>query len=254
MQITLLPSAFSSSGREAHQYLTSYVINGTVAIDAGALGLFQSSDEQSRIRHVFITHTHIDHIASLPLFVDNIYRAAPECVVVHGSESVLECLREDIFSKRLWAEYLKLGPAEAPFLRLSLLRPGETVEVENLRLTPIAVDHTVPTLGLIIEDGQSAILIPSDTGPTEEIWERAGRLPNLKAVFLEASFPNSFADIANLSKHLTPEMFAIEMRKLRQPTRFIAVHIKVRHYAQVTAELAALPNVEIVKPGHMYRF
>ena len=256
VQITLLPSAFSQSGQDAHQYLTSYIVNGSVAIDAGTLGLFQSPEEQLRIRHVFITHTHIDHLASLPIFVDNVYQAKPECVVVHGSETVLECLRNDIFSKRLWADYLNLGPPNAPFLRLNLLRTGEPIEVERLRLTPIEVNHTVPTLGFLVEDNMSAIVISSDTGPTQEIWERACQLANLKAVFLEASFPNSLAALADTTKHLTPKTFALEMIKIARPTRVIAVHIKVRHHAQVVAELGALkmPNVEVVKPGRPYCF
>jgi ribonuclease BN (tRNA processing enzyme) len=256
VQVTLLPSAFPKPGEVAHHYLTSYLINDNVAVDAGALGLFQSPDEQARVRHVFISHTHFDHLASLPIFVDNAYERKPDSVAVHGSEPVLKCLREDVFSRRLWANYLDMAPPGGPFLRLNRLQSGESLEVEGLRITPVEVNHTVPTLGFLIEDAAAAIVIPSDTGPTDEIWARARQLPRLKAVFLEASFPDAQAPLAEVTRHLTPATFAREIAKLQRPARIIAVHLKARHHARVAAEIAALglEGVEVVQPGAVYQF
>ena len=39
----------------------------------------------------------------------------------------------------------------------------------------------------------------------ETIWEVAKRVPNLKAAFIETSFPNSMQKIADISGHLSPQ-------------------------------------------------
>jgi hypothetical protein len=100
------------------------------------------------------------------------------------------------------------------------------------------------------------VAIPSDTGPTEKFWRSAGAAADLKAVFLEASFPDAMSELALISKHLTPAMFAAEARKLPRQVPFIAVHIKPRFYDQVVAQLGGLtlPAVRIGKPGETYQF
>lgn len=254
MRVKLLPSAFPPPLSETHQYLTTYVINDGVAIDAGALGLFGGHAEQARIRHVFISHSHADHVAGLPVFLDTAYRGTTDCVVVHGSDAVLESLRRDWFNGRVWPDYERLAPNGCPFVRLSRLQPGEVVEVEGLRLTPVPVDHTVPTLGFLVEDAETAVVFSSDTGPTSELWEQANRLANLKAVFLELSFPDALASVAATSKHLTPSLFAAEMRKLRHDVRWYAVHVKPRFREAILADLESrpIPGMELLRAGRDY--
>lgn len=256
MKITLLPSAVGSVGENAHQYATSFVINDRVAIDAGAIGFWQTPTEQAGVRHLFLSHTHMDHLASLPIFLENIAGLSDAPVVVHASAEVQECLRLDVFNGRVWANFLELTHDDKPFVLLQTIRSGEVVEVEGLRITPIAVNHVVPTLGFIIEDPTAAVVIPSDTGPTGEIWARAQATPNLKAVFLEATFPNAFESLAELTKHLTPAGFVHEMQKLARPVKYYAVHLKARYRDQVAQELLAhrLANVEIAKFGTAYEF
>src|SRR5205823_12507757 len=69
MKVMLVPSALTAGPR---QYLTAFLVGDSVAIDAGSLGFYGSPAEQARIRHVFLTHTHLDHIASLPIFLENV--------------------------------------------------------------------------------------------------------------------------------------------------------------------------------------
>ncbi|MEO6812119.1 MAG: 3',5'-cyclic-nucleotide phosphodiesterase [Isosphaeraceae bacterium] len=256
MKITLVPSSPSSGEMARNQFLTSFLINETIAVDAGSLGFYGSPWEQTRVRHVLLTHTHIDHIASLPIFIENTYDAQRDCVTIHGSEAVLDCLRRDVFNDRVWPDLFRLAPPGAPFLRFERLEEGCPIELDGLRITPVAVHHAVPTLGLIIEDPGAAVVIASDTGPTEEIWRLAKTTPNLKAVFLEAAFPDALATLATLAKHLTPTLFAAEARKLPMGVRLMVVHIKARYFAQITAELDALglPNLEICQPGVAYDF
>lgn len=256
VQVTLLRSTVSADERVQTQYLTSYLINRTVAIDAGCIGFVGEPQDQAAIKHILLSHTHLDHIASLPIFVENAYEAKRDCVTVYASSDVLDCLQRDIFNNRVWPDFIALSPKDAPFLKLSQLEPGVTVEVAGLQITPIAVNHVVPTLGFIVADEDSAVIIVSDTGPTEEIWKAANKVRNLKAVFVEVTFPNSMTRIADLSKHLTPSMLAAEAGKLDRPVPLITVHLKARYQSEIVQELAALnlPQLTLVEFGKEYEF
>jgi ribonuclease BN (tRNA processing enzyme) len=246
----------AATGENQLQFLSSYVINGTVAIDAGCLGFYGSPQEQAAIKHLLITHTHIDHIASLPIFLENAYEGKRDCVTVHGSQPVLTSLQQDVFNDRVWPDFIGLSRPETPFVKLETLEPGRTFNLESLRVTPVSVNHVVPTTGFVVEETGSAVIVVSDTGPTEEIWHYANTIPNLKAVFLEATFPDAMADLADASKHLTPTRFAREVGKMTQSALVIAVHIKARFREQVVKELRALrlSNLEIGHMGNAYSF
>jgi cAMP phosphodiesterase len=258
VKITLVPSADSAGGGGLGFFLSSFLIDDVVAIDAGGLGFMNDLAAQRRIQHIFLTHGHQDHIASLPIFLDTVFQAEDRCVTVHAGAATLESLRRDVFNDRVWPDFVGLSEKGMPFVKLQTLEEGRPVEVAGLRLTPVAVDHVVPTLGFLVESADVTVAIPSDTGPTDSFWREAGAAPNLKAVFLEASYPDAMSELAVLSKHLTPAMFAAEARKLPQPHQvpFFAVHIKPRFYDQVVGELNALgmPYLRIGRPGETYEF
>jgi cAMP phosphodiesterase len=256
VDIQLLPSTVFRADGLDQQLLTSYLVNGTIALDAGSLGFALPLDAQQHIRHVLITHTHLDHTASLPIFLENVYGSQAEPVTVHGSQEVLDCLQRDFFNDRVWPDFIALSQANPPFLKLAVLKPGRTMELEGLRFTPVPVDHLIPTLGFLIEDAAGAVLIPSDTGPTEAVWELANCTADLKAVFLEVSFPNALAELARVTKHLTPAMFAGEIGKLTRPVPAYAVHLKANFHDRIVEELRALnlDHVHVAESGHVYRF
>lgn len=251
MEVTILPSSVTG---EPTQLFTTYLVNGTVAIDAGSLGLVGGLAEQSRIKHVLISHSHLDHVASLPPFLDFVYDGSGDCVTVHGNAHVLECLRTDVFNNRLFPDFPHISTIRPPYLKLNELRSGEAIDLNGLRITPVAVNHVVPTLGFIVEDDKSAAVFPSDTAPTEELWRVARRNSKVKAVFMEATFPRSLAWLAQLAMHMTPDLYAREMKKLGRPARFITVHMHPRHRDTVVQELMALglPGVEIGRFGVPY--
>jgi len=253
MQVTIVPSSVSG---QPYQLFTTYLINGTVAVDAGSLGLFGTAEEQSRVKHVLLTHAHLDHLASLAPFLDAVYDGSGDCVVVHANAHTLECLRNDVFNNRLYPDFVQISTFRPPYLKLNELRPGEPVQVGELRVTPVEVNHVVPTLGFLIEDDHSAVVFPSDTGPTDALWDAARACAKLKAVFLECTFPRGMAWLADLAKHLTPDLFAAEVKKLGRPVRYVTVHLHPRHRDTVIAELEAmkLPDVEIGQFGTTYVF
>src|SRR5262249_35233637 len=233
------PSAVVADENGPPHFLTSFLVNDSLAIDAGSLGLVSLQD-QIKIKHVLLSHSHMDHLASLPLFIENTFDPSRPPVTIHGNEHVIDCLRQDIFNDRLWPDFVSMSREGASFLKLQTFTPGRTISLAGLRITPVAVNHVVPTCGFIVDDGSAAVVIAGDTGPTEEIWQRANALPHLRAVFLEATFPNAMSDLADVAKHLTPELFAAEAAKVNANAAIIAVHLKARHYSSIVEELRAL--------------
>jgi ribonuclease BN (tRNA processing enzyme) len=220
--------------------VSSYLINDRVAIDAGCLGFNGTAQEQAATGHIFLTHSHVDHCASLPIFLENCYGLAPQCPVIYGSAHTLDGLQNHVFNDVLWPDFIKLSTQTSPFLRLQLLEAEKPVEAEHVRITPVAVNHVVPTFAYLVSDGRATVVFAADSGPTERLWDLVRQLPSLRGVFLEASFPNSMRSLAEVSLHLTPEMFAAEVAKLPPATRVIAVHIKPRYRETVVQELSAL--------------
>jgi ribonuclease BN (tRNA processing enzyme) len=143
-----------------------------------------------------------------------------------------------------------------PALVLHELVSEREVSVGGLKVLPVSVDHTVPTLAFVVSTSRACVVIAGDTGPTDRLWQIASARADLAAVFLEASFPDELDDMARRSKHLTPRTFAGERAKLRRDLAFIAVHLKPRHREQIVAQLHALdiPGLEIGVPGKEYRW
>lgn len=256
MKVHIVPSSVGESSR--HQILATYLINDSVAIDAGVLGLLSPLEAQHRVRHVFLSHSHLDHLATLPIFIDNVYLPGPNCPSVWGSSQVLEALQRDFFNDRLWPDMIRLSAEESPFLRLETISAEQPVEIEGLRITPIELNHVVPTFGFLVEElaTSGSVLFVSDTGPTERIWEVANQTPGLKAVFLEASFPNSMRWLADKAAHLTPELFRDELIKLQRAVPIHVIHVKLAFETQVLDELRALrlPNLFVAEPGTTLQF
>lgn len=254
MNVTIVGSASGES--DHHQNAISYLINETVAIDAGCLGLLWPFEAQKRVQHVFLSHSHIDHIATLPLFVDNVYEPGPASVTVYASEAVLQALRQDMFNDRVWPDVVRLASEESPFVKFQPIESGQVLVLDGLTITPVAVRHIVPTLGFVIDDGTSAVVLTSDTGPTDAIWEVANRTANVKAVIIEASFPNRMQWLADKAEHLTPATFRGELAKLKHKARVLAVHIKLPFRDEIIGELESLdlPDLEIGVPRKVYEF
>jgi ribonuclease BN (tRNA processing enzyme) len=226
------------------------LINDCLAIDAGCLGLIAPVSEQQAIKHVLLSHSHIDHIASLPLFLENVFQSNHSCPEIFASQDVWQSLLSDMFNERVWPDLSLLNDSDHHFYEQRTLKSESPLDLNGLIITPIAVDHTVPTLGFLIEDQHSAIVISSDTGPTQRIWEVAGASKfrdKLKAVFLECSFPNDYDWLARESKHLCTEMFVAEIAKLPDGPPFltVAVHVKAAMQDRTRRELEScnVPNL-----------
>ncbi len=252
MKLRIVPS--TTDGRV--QLLTTYLVNDTLAIDAGAIAIGLSHQEQLRIRSIVVTHAHLDHIFSLPLYLTNLFDEIHEPVEIHATQSDFDALRQHIFNPRVWITLDTLRNDNSDLISFIPIESGQSFFTEGLKVTPIQVSHTVLTHGLIVEDDESALLFTSDTGATEGIWQAANARLKLKAVFIDLSFPNRLTELARVSRHHSPATLLDEMSKIKPDVPVYAVHVKAAYRDQVIAEVESLKNPRIVvaEVGREYMF
>lgn len=245
MKIRLLAS--NTGYPRSIQSLTSYLINDAVAVDGGSLGLALSAEERYRVRNVVLTHAHLDHIASLPIFISEAFDLLHEPICLFATRESIDCLRKHIFNNQIWPDFeqIRLLTGSGTGLRFVEIRPGVPFRVMDLQFTPVWMNHSIPTVGLAIEEEGSSVVMSSDTYVTDELWHLANRLDALQAIFVDVSFPNELAKLAEGSKHLTPEKLAGELRKVNREVPVYAIHMKSDYKEQIIRQLRALGNENI---------
>jgi ribonuclease BN (tRNA processing enzyme) len=229
-----------------------FLLNGTVLLDAGTVATKLLFDEQKQIRHVVLSHLHFDHIKGLPTFADNLSEDAASPVVVAAIPEVIAGLRRHIFNTTVYPDFFKIPSATAPTFVAQTIEAGKPYAVEGFDITPILVNHTVPAVGFIIRDQSAAILYSGDTYLTDELWSLARQTPNLKAAFIECSYPNAKHELARISKHLTPALLAEEFRKIgRADIAVYAYHLKPAYKDEIVRELSRLhlPSLSVLEEG-----
>jgi cAMP phosphodiesterase len=252
MKFRIVPSTVD--GRV--QLLTTYLINDTLAIDAGAMAIGLSREEQIRIRSIIVTHTHLDHIFSLPLYLTDLFEDIREPVRLYATESDFDALRQYVFNYQMWIPLDLMRNAESDLISFQPIRSGESFFAERLKVTPVEVTHTIPTHGLIVEDDRSALLFTSDTGATEDIWRAPIERDKLRAIFIDLSFPNRLTELARVSQHHSPATLLEEMSKMTPETPIYAVHVKAAYRDQIVEEIQSLnnPRIIVAEVGREYQF
>lgn len=245
MKVRLLPSNVARPIDV--QTLTSFLVNDKLVIDGGSIGFSLDPREQIGIRHFFVTHTHADHIASLPVMIADLYTFLTAPMVIFGVETIIHDLRDHVFNNRIWPDFTKipLPDGSGPTLELRTVEEGVPFEVLGLRLTPILVNHPVVCTGVLVEDGEKSLAFTSDTYKTDRFWVEANKLRNLRAIFVDVSFPSTEEGLAERSGHLTPFSLNEEMAKIAGEPTIYAVHIKPFFRTAVIEELMALKNPRI---------
>jgi ribonuclease BN (tRNA processing enzyme) len=235
--------------------MTTFLINERTSLDAGALTPVLTLEEQEKVDRVVITHSHFDHVATLPFFFENIFgRRKP--IELIAPESVLSPLRKHLFNGALWPDFSKLPTRREATVRFVSIREEEDYRAGGLRFRPIPVNHVIPTFGYLVSSPRASILFSGDTGPTEKLWRVADEAEDLKAIFLEVSFSDKQAKIASASRHLTPRMLATELAKTRQTVPIYLYHMKPPSLAAIRKEVKALknPRLQFLSQGQILEF
>jgi ribonuclease BN (tRNA processing enzyme) len=205
---------------------TSLLVDDDILVDAGTGVGDLSLEALAKIDHIFVSHSHLDHVTSIPFLVDTVcwMRKAP--IAVYAIRETLDILREHIFNWKIWPDFTQIPDPQHPFMVWRELTPGQALELRGRRITPFPANHTVPAVGFALETPRGSLVYSGDTTTNDALWAVVNSMANLKYLIIETAFANKERDIAMLSKHLCPDLLAQELEKMRcRPDVFIT-HLK----------------------------
>ncbi len=206
---------------------TSLLVGDDILIDAGTGVGDLSLTQQRRIRNVFLTHSHLDHICGLAFMADNLFDRIDRPIGVHATQQTLQAIRDHVFNWTVWPDFSQLPDETQPLLRWCEMGVGETREPQpGLRITAFRVLHTVPAVGYALEGQRGTFAFSGDTYADDGLWAALNQLQRLDKLMIEIAFPNDRAALGHASKHFTPQLLAEELRKLRHRPRLYLTHHK----------------------------
>lgn len=257
MRFQVLPSSIDEDGRaSARQHLFTAIIDDRVAIDAGCLAMSCSDIQRENVRDILLTHTHLDHIAGLPIFLDDMFARLDGPLRVHATPEMVEILERDIFNWSVYPRFSELKNERGTVLEYFEFAHGDTFEVAHLSVKSIPVNHKVLATGFLISDGISSAAVTGDTAETDEFWQVCRYADDLKAVVVEAAFPNEFDELSAVSNHLTPIKLKAELEKFpERKCPVYVINIKPMYRETVISQLEELSisGLEIVELGRVYQ-
>jgi len=211
-------------GRGLHT--TTLLLDNDVLIDAGSgLGSL-SLDEMVSLQHIFVTHSHLDHVSFIPLLVDTIFDRISQPIVVHGQESTLNALKEHIFNWVVWPDFAELPHPDKPVLRYEIMSPGDVAEVGDRRIEMIPVNHVVPAVGYRVSTDGKSFAFSGDTTTNDTLWTALNAHDGLDVLIVETAFSDDELELCKLARHYCPLLLADDINKLRLKPEIYISHLK----------------------------
>lgn len=224
MKVRILGCSGGIGGR--HLRTTSLIVDHDILIDAGTgVGDLPIAD-LAQIDHVFITHTHLDHIACLPLLVDTVGDMRNKPLTVHGTAEVIAILRRHVFNWAVWPDFSETPTPEKPFMRFETIKVKEPVVLGARTITALPASHTVPAVGYSIRSATAGLVFSGDTTVCPELWVEVNKIRDLRYLIIECAFSNRERRLAEMSKHLCPSMLAEELTQLERDAEIFITHLK----------------------------
>jgi ribonuclease BN (tRNA processing enzyme) len=235
--------------------LTTFLVDGETALDAGSLTDAVPLAAQRRIKRIVLTHAHFDHIASLPLLMDNVYGQSRALEIV-APAPVLSAFHRHILNDQIWPDFTRLPSRARPTVRLRAIAEGRPFHADSVVFTPFAVSHIVPAYGYIVSKPGRSVVFSGDTEPTDRLWNAARRARDLKAIFLELSFSDTQVAVARASRHLTPALVGRELVKAPPRVPIYLYHMKPPSLSRISREVDALrePRLRLLASERSFRF
>ncbi|MDX8398074.1 MAG: 3',5'-cyclic-nucleotide phosphodiesterase [Mariprofundaceae bacterium] len=237
-------------------HLSSFLINDSILLDAGSPTVALTLEEQRHIRHVFVSHTHLDHIQDIAFLADNrsLKRMSGtdenRCIHIHSVQDNLDTLKEHFLNNKIWPDFTQIPNKKDPILALEAIQPMQPICVDGVTITPIPMNHPVPCTGFLLEQDDKQFIYSADTGITDTLWQVANAQKNLRGLIIDCSFPNAYQDLAELSGHLTPKSMARELKKLNAlgSIPIYLFHMKPETLNIMTAEVEAenIPHLRML--------
>ena len=235
MKVRILGCSGGIGGR--HLRTTSMLVDHDILIDAGTGVADLSLAELAMIDHVFITHSHLDHLASLPLMIDSVadMRVAP--VTVHATDATLEIIQNHIFNWAIWPDFSEISIREEAVMQYHAIRVGQKIQLGQRTITAVPAEHTVPAVGYQLDSGVASLVFTGDTTVNDLFWPVLNRIANLRYLIIETAFSNQEKQLAIMSKHLCPSMLGDELAKLARDAKIYITHLKPGQIELIMGEI-----------------
>lgn len=224
MRLRILGCSGGIGGR--HLRTTSMLLDHDVLIDAGTGVSDLSLAELSLIDHIFVTHSHLDHISSIPFLVDTVGGMRANPVTVYAQSATIEVMRNHLFNWSIWPDFTQLPTVDKPFMRFEPIQIGQEIDIKGRRITALPANHVVPAVGFHLDSGKASLVFSGDTTTNDALWKLVNKINNLKYLIIETAFCNREKQLAILSKHLCPSMLAEELAKLERNAEIFISHLK----------------------------
>jgi ribonuclease BN (tRNA processing enzyme) len=229
---------------------TSFLIDGDLLVDAGTGVGDLTLDEMRRIDHVLLTHSHLDHIAALPLMVDSTAAQRKEPLKIHALAGTIAALKTHIFNNIIWPDFTRIPSAEAPFITFHEIRVGQTLRFGDKLVEVLPAVHTVPAAGYAVTAGHGCWVFTGDTERNPAFWTRVNQL-NVAMLVIETAFSNREKDLAKRSLHLSPTVLANELDCIAKGKNYpiYITHTKPAETEQIMDEVQRFDQTQPFGPN-----
>lgn len=230
---------------------TSFLVDQDLLIDAGS-GLERlTHDELAEIRHIVLTHSHLDHICHLPFLLNNLIGEFDHTVHVYGLEHTINALKDHVFNNVLWPDFTQLPTVENPCVKLHTITLGKAIDLVDCHLplpqcdrqvTPIAVAHSVPTVGYHVSDPSGSFAFSGDSSSNEGFWHALNQLPAVGALIVDNQYLQSEQAISELAKHYYAAALREDLLKLNYQPPIYLTHLppyKKQHVLKEASQVLA---------------
>lgn len=234
-----------------------FLLDDEILFDAGSLTNVLDGNSQRKIRNIFITHAHLDHIRGIPFLADNlIINDRGDKVKILSIPQVIRTIKKNLLNGSVWPDFTIIPEPRNGLLQFVPVRDGRPMNINGYSITPCRVNHSVPAVGYLVEDSrQRRFFYTGDTGPTGATWKKIGDR-QLHCLIIEVSFPNRMEETAIMTGHLTTRLLKEEFSKMnRMPERICITHTKPQYLTTIKSELADLhmKNIRLLKDGETIR-
>ncbi len=235
----LVAGAYGS--RRSGMNLSTFVIDENIVVDCGAL--FSGNVNLKKVKAIFITHCHADHIKDLPFFIDvfPFENSREEPLLVYGNREIIQVLEDNIFNGKVWPELFRFRLKNGkPAVVIRKVEPMCEFSLGDYRIIPVPVNHTVKTTGFAIFLGNKGVFISGDTYRCKAMWEFLNSKKEIKAFFVDVSYPSIKKELSSIALHYNSDDLFRDMNQLSLPRdiRVFAYHLKYPFVDVIKEELA----------------
>ncbi len=217
---------------------TSMLLDSDVLIDAGTGVGDLSIAELTLIDHIFVTHSHMDHVASIPFLADTVGWMRDKPITIYATRETLAILREHLFNWKLWPDFSEIPDPAKPMLRYQAIDIGVPVSVGDRTVTALPANHVVPAVGFHVDSGKASLVFTGDTTTNDALWPHVNEVRNLRYLIIETALSDRERELAVASKHLCPSLLAEELAKLKGSPEIFITHLKPREADLIMEEIA----------------